>query len=194
MAGMQEAAMQPPMRTDAMTAGAPQGQPPGAQQAQPQDQGEAASPEEQKLYDDVVTRAYSLIFDVDKGEVRPQILEGLKGGDDPKEALAQTAATVFFRVLQAAAQAGQEIPPDVEENAGKEVFEKLAEIASAVGPMDFMQDDDAFQGAFFLAVDELRQQKQAAGMIDQQAAQGDFQDLAAADQDGRLAQIMQGLQ
>jgi hypothetical protein len=165
---------------------------PAQQQPVPPDQGQPADPQSQGIYDKLVTKSFELIFDTEKEEVRPEILKSLKGGD-PKEALAQTAAQVFHRVEESAAQAGQQIPGDVKESAGKEVFDNLAHIASATGPVDFMNDDNAYQGALYLAADELRQMEQASGLLDPEAAKADFQDLAAADKDGRLAQIMAGL-
>ena len=101
------------------------------EQAPRPEEGEAATPEEQAIYDEFVTRAKTLIFDPESEEVRPQVVKMLNEGDDPKQALGQTAATIFFRVEQQAAKDGVEIPQTVKEGAGEEVFSDLAQVASA---------------------------------------------------------------
>lgn len=153
---------------------------------------QAASPEEQQLYDEIVSKAYTLIFDEKAGKVREPVLEHLKG-DDPIEALAQTAAQVFGRVMQAAAEDGVQIPGDVKEAAGAEVFETMAEIASEAGIYDFMGDDKAFQAAFLRAADGLSNIERQNGSIDIEATKGEFAEMAAMDKDGRLDAILASL-
>lgn len=173
----------------------PQAAPDQAQAAPGDGNGEQmASPEEQQVYDDLVSRAYMLIFDDSKGkpEIRKNILDGLDDGD-PKEGLATVAASVFARVLQVAHQSGIEVPDDVKEAAGTEVFETLAQISTNAGNYDFMSDDQAFNAAYLAAVDQLRQMETSAGTLNQDQVQQHFGDLVQADKDGRLAGIMQGL-
>lgn len=163
-----------------------------APQAEPMiaEGGEAATPEEQALYDDIVGRAYLLIFDEKGGTVRKSVLDSLSG-EEPKEALASTAASIFARVLQAAAQGGVEVPGEVKEAAGAEVFETLAEVASKAGVYDFMGDDQAFEAAFLLAADTLRQIETESGTLDPEAAKADFAGMVEADKSGELAAAMQ---
>jgi hypothetical protein len=182
------------MPQDPAAAAAPPAQGMAPQQAAPQEaqpEGEMATPEEQQLYNEVVTRAKKLVFDEQKQEVRPAIVKMLKEGDDPVQALGQAAGTVFFRVLQSATKAGIEIPPSVEVAAAEEVFSDVAQIASTVTGTDFMADDQQYEGAFYVAVDECRQMMSAAGMVDQEAALAEMQDMSAADQSGQLDGAMQ---
>jgi hypothetical protein len=182
----------------------PQEAPPPAAGAAPQQgmvpapaeppQGEPASPEEQQMYDDFVTRAKMLIFDQETEEVRPAVVKMLEGDDDPKAALGQTAASIAFRVLQEAEKGGVQIPEDVMMEAGQEIFSDVAQVASAVTGVDFMADDQAYEGAFYIAVDELRQMLTSAGMVDVEQEKAAFQEMAAADADGRLSEMMGGLQ
>lgn len=154
------------------------------------EEAEAATPEEQQMYNEVVTRAKRLIFDEEKQEVRPSLVKMLKEGDDPVQALGRAAGTIFFRVVQSAAKAGIQIPPSVEMGAAEEVFSDVAQVASTVTGTDFMSDDQKYEGAFYVAIDEARQMMASAGMIDQEAAVAEMQDLAAADKDGRLGQMI----
>lgn len=165
----------------AMPAPAPRGR--GfAPAEQPQEQ---ASPEEQSAYDQFMDKARTLIFDRDAQVVRPAILEGLQG-EDPAEALAETAAVVFSRVDEVARQAGAALPESALMEAGKDVFELLAQVATLIGTADFMADDDLFNRSFLLAVDKVR----GMGAGPQEAAQEDFAQMVEMDKSGELAALM----
>lgn len=138
------------------------------QQAQPQEEeGEPASPEEQAAYDEFVGRAYLTIFDEKAGALRQGIADMLRD-DDPAAALAETVATIYGRVADAARQGGAEISPDVRQGAITEIFEKLAEISELLNG-DFMKDDKDFEQAYLQAVDAVRLSETASGSIDQAA-------------------------
>jgi hypothetical protein len=155
--------------------------------------GQEASPEEQAQYEEIVARGLMLIFDAEEG-IRPGIRQMLDaGGDDPGTALGQAAGLVIARVEDAAAKDGVEIPDDMREAAAAEIFENLADAASEAGIHDFRQDDAAFQKAFLIAADTMRLQAQESGRLDPEKAKMDMEELAGADREGRLDQIMQGL-
>ncbi len=152
-------------------------------------QGEPATPEEQAMYDEVVSRSYLLMFDEKTRKPRASVVKMLKSGD-PKQALGEAAANIFFRVEQAAAKAGQPIPDSVKEGAGADVFSKMAELATKVGETDFMADDDAFAGAWYVAVNTLQNLEKQGGMEDPEKTSADFDQLIQADQSGQLAAMM----
>lgn len=162
--------------------------------AAPAEEGEgmAASPEEQEMYDGLVARAMMLIHDEKTRTVRKSVLQMLEEGE-PKQALGETAATIFNRVLQAADDAGMQVPGDIMEAAAAEVFEQLAELATKAGIYDFTADDEAFNGAFYIAADTLRTMMQSDGTLDQEAAAGEFEEIVAMDRDGRLDAVLQGM-
>lgn len=149
-----------------------------------------ASPEEQALYDKVVAQAFDLIYDK---RMLPGVVEMLKGGGDPVEGLATAAAQITARVASAAQQAGQQIPPDVLLHAGTEIYEDLADLSGKVGIKDFSQDQDAFEGAYFRALDQFRMLVQEAGGADQKSAQADLAKLEQMDQSGELEKMLMGL-
>jgi hypothetical protein len=155
--------------------------------------GQEASPEEQQMVEEIVSRGVMLIFDEKEG-IRPGIRQMLEaGGDDPATALGEAAGMVIARVEDAAAEDGVEVPDDVRMEAASQIFENLADAATQAGIHDFGQDDEAFQKAYLLAADSMRLHAQESGRLDPEKAKMDMEELGAADREGRLDQIMQGL-
>lgn len=145
------------------------------------------SPEEQRIYDEFVNNAYSVIYD-DKS--LPQIIESLKGDGNPVDGLANTAVAVIVRV-QDAVEAGQEIPSDVVFNAGIEILEDLADLASKAGVHEFTQEE--LEGATFLAMDLYREAKDLDGGAARPQIVEDFDKIIALDQAGKLDEVAPGL-
>lgn len=129
---------------------------------------QTAAPEEQKVYDEIVGRAYLLMFDEKKGAVREAVMTALTDEENPKEALAETVAMLYTRVAQEARKSGVEINPDVRMGAITEIFEKAAEIAETING-DFIKGDKEFDSAYLLAVDAVRRSEEGAGGIDREA-------------------------
>ncbi|MCO5072132.1 MAG: hypothetical protein M9944_13080 [Rhizobiaceae bacterium] len=150
----------------------------------------AATPEEQQQYDQIVAKAYDLIYD---NKTMPAIVETLKGEGDPIEGLARTTSSVMLRVIQSGMQANVPINGEVAFHAGTEVFEDLADLSREAGVKDYTQDQDGMEKAYFLALDYSRQAFQDAGILDPAAADADLQALQKMDQDGQLEQMMMGL-
>lgn len=177
-------------RTQAMAGNAP----PAATEATgaPSEPGmvQQASPEEQQLYNAVVGQAFNMIYD---RKFLPTVIDMLKGNGDPVEGLATAAAQVTARVAKSAKQSGRDIPPDVLLHAATEVFEDLAELSRTAGIKDYSQDQDAFEGAYFRALDQYRVMEQQSGGVDQRAAQQDLAKLQQMDQSGELEQMLMGL-
>lgn len=151
-----------------------------------------ATPEEQDTYNRVVGRAYQLIYDE---KMFPKILEQLKGGGNPPEGLARTAAMVVAKIAAAVNEKADQVgvSPEIAFNAGKEIFEDLAELSKRAGIKDYSQDPDAFEGAFFSALDQYRIMAQEAGDVKPETFQDDFAKLKAMDEDGSLEGRIQGL-
>ena len=179
-----ETAAMPPPASDAM---------PGEQSAVPDQEqdGDIASPEEQKLYDQFVAQAFKMIYSKDKGF--DTIVKALAGGNDPKAGLANVTAMIVSRVYQSAKGNGVNMPADVVWAAGKEIFEDLANISAKAGIKDFSKDEDAFEGAYFLAADKTRMALQQAGAIDKGAAAADMQKLQEMDKSGELRSMFESL-
>lgn len=152
--------------------------------------GMQASPEEQDLYEKFVAQGVLLVY---SEKMLPQVIKMLEGGGEPQEGLARATALVVARLLAAAEKAQQQIPGDVVFHAGKEIFEDLAELSGKAGIKDYGEDQDALEGAFFKAADQLRTMLQESGKLDQNAATADMEKLQAMDQSGELQRMFESL-
>ena len=198
--------MDPMMQPGQQPQPAPQGQPmPPGQQPTPQQgdamgaQQEAAmamggdgqvSPEEQEQSDRLVINGLNLIYD---SQTRGRILETLDGNGDPVDGLAATAVSVWQHLLTSAEQNGFKATGDAMMNAGREIFENLAEYSTRAGLYDFAQDPDALEGAYFRALDDIRVVLQQSGKISPETAQQDMARLQEMDQSGELEKKMLAL-
>lgn len=142
-----------------------------------------ASPEEQAQYERFVANGMLVIYGE---EMMPKLVEQMRSIPDPKEALATAAYAVFTRVMSAADDAGQKPSGDVLYNAGQELFEHTAELATKADIHDFEKDTEAMEGAWYLALDKVRMD----GGFDQQEVAQDFEQIRAADQAGQLNELL----
>ena len=146
------------------------------------------SPDEQRIYDQFVNNAFSVIYDE---KSLPSIIESLKGDGNPVEGLANTAVGVVVRVQDSAEQAGQALPPEVVFNAGAEILEDLAGLAEKAGVHEFTPEE--LEGATFQAMDRYRELKGGADGTALAGAKEDFNKIVAIDQAGRLDEVVPGL-
>lgn len=174
-----------PMRSDGMAADAPRRgneRPSGGDQPN-------VSPEEQAQYDQFVNKGFEVIYDK---RTLPQVLDTLKGGDDPQAGLANATAMVVMRLEDSAKQAGKPIPPDVVFHGGVEILEDLANLASEAGIHDFSEEE--IEGALYQALDVYRSTRQKQGELDEGAIKQDFSEIVEADRQGRLGEMVPGLE
>ena len=150
-------------------------------------EGEQATPEEQAQYELFVGQCLKLIYG--GGKVNQAVLDRLKTGK-PVQALAAAATVIVDRVFTSAKENGKDFAADILLHAGKEILQDLAELAQKSGIHDYTQDE--LDGAFYAAVDQFRADHQ--GMIDQNAAKGELQQLQQADQQGKLGQMLPGIE
>lgn len=191
----QEAQMQKPQ----MVPPPPQGQMPQAPGQAPMmddddifGEGQMATPEEEDARDRVVGRAFQLIY---SEAMFPKILEQLKGGGNPQEGLARTTAMIVAKMADAVNEKANEVSvsADAAMNAGIAIFEDLAELSRRAGIKDYSQDPDAFEGAFFSAIDQYRVMAVQSGQIRPDEFQADFQRLQDMDGKGKLEGRIQRL-
>lgn len=140
---------------------------------------QSASPEEQAQYERFVANGIMVIYGE---ETMPGLVEQMKQIPDPKQALATVAYAVFTRVLSAAEDSGEKPAGDVLINAGQEIFEHCANLATKAGIHDFEKDTEAFDGAWYLALDKVR----VDGTFDPQEVAQDFEAIVQADKAGQL--------
>lgn len=199
-----------PMTEPPMTPPQAQGQPP--QQAQPAmsgdmpdgDDGEAATPEEQAIYDRFVTTVMGVIYPEGPEQVSPAIMQNLQGQFDeraqgmfaeaqpsvqqtPTDSIAQTGVLLTIAVESAMERSGQQIPDDVVFHAGAEVMEMLIELAEVAGFVDLSEEE--MQAVLLRAMDLYRI---ASPRVDPEALSAEFGQIIEADKAGQLDKILPG--
>lgn len=171
---------------------------------EPQDSGgeeSNVSPEEQKQYDTFMEKAADIIYGDKEGEVMPEILASLKPASEPAEdpaggnpavlALANTATQIVQKLDVASKEAGQQVSDDVLYHGGAEVIELLAEIAEAAGIHEYTEEE--INGALIQAVDNYRPIAEEMGRTDADTLKKQFGEVVAADEQGKLGQVVPGL-
>lgn len=180
--------------------------------------GEAASPEEQKLYEEFTSGVMAIVYPENaKGEVSPQILDDLRGNIDPKilqiyeqaqppvskqpaDIVAVVAVTLLIIVDQQKgygakiAEGGE--GPDftaVLMQAGTTILEELIEVAEAAKIHEFSEEE--IEAATYRAMDLYRTAAETMGLpgYDKQGLTGAFNELVAADKAGNLDKVLPGL-
>lgn len=165
-----------------------------APDAQAGGEGQQATPEEQAAYDEYVSRGIMLLFDEGTQELRPGVVQMMQNEDDPAAGLGEAVGTIVSRIDDEAQKAGVEFDPAVRESAATNIFEVAAQAATNAGIHDFENDDEAFQRAYLVGVDTVRQADTAAGRVTPEKAQADMQALSQADQAGQLQAMLGGQQ
>jgi hypothetical protein len=180
----------------AQGSGEPMGMPEQMQQDAMPDQGggmpgsaRQATPEQQESYNAFVANAMNLMYDK---KTMPKLLEMLQGGGDPIEGLARASVMITARVGTSAEEAGQKLSGDVVFNAGAEIVNQLADVATEAGIHDFQNDRDALEGAYFRALDQFRTLMEGAGRLNKDAAQKDLAMLQGMSESGELEQMLRG--
>ena len=183
---------------------APQAQPGAA----PADMGSAdqgnVTPEEQAEYDAFIRNAHEVIYD-QNNEVSPVFIQHLKGEMDeqtaqmfagvepplsgnPVDNLAVASVLLTMFLDSSAAQAGKDIPNDILYHAGVELVEEMAEVADAAGIHDYSEKE--LEGGFYRALDLFRT---ASPRVDKDALGEEFAEIANADKNGTLEQMLPGI-
>lgn len=157
---------------------------------EPEATGNAASPEEQAMYDQVVNNALEIIYPKGEEEIAPQIREALTAGEQPVMNLAMASVSIVTGLVQSAKKAGQAIPGEVLFHAGAQIVELVAEAAEAFKLADYSEED--IERAFYIAADMYGQQGLQTGDIDPEPMKADFAELQKADQEGRIDEMLPG--
>jgi hypothetical protein len=146
------------------------------------------APELQAEYEDVVSRG--LLFMYDK-RVMPVLLESMRTGANPQEALGETGALLFARIDAAMREAGRAAPDELKAAAAAEIMANLGEMATEAGIYDFMQDNAALEGAWYLSMDRFRDIQETSGALTPQQAEENATGVQRMMQDGTLDQLLQ---
>ena len=146
-----------------------------------------APPEMQEQYNEVVARSLLFLY---KPEVTERMLDMMRQGDEPQEAVGEASALLFARIDAAMRESGKEFAPEVKLAAAAEVMNNIGELATEAGVYDFAEDPKALEGAWYLALDRVRATEEAAGQIDPETAERDALEISRMVQDGTLDSML----
>lgn len=153
-------------------------------------QGEPASPEEQEQFDLLVAQAMNTIADPKNKAIRDKVVGMMQAGDDPIEAMATAAFYMFQAAVDGGEKAGFKFDnPDVLFNAGLQIVEVLADFAESKKIGTYSEDDR--EAIYLRAVDIYRERNKSK--LNPQVAQQEMAELAQADREGRLDQLVPGI-
>lgn len=183
-----------------------------------QPQGEAATPEEQKLFNNFIAQAMDIIYPEDqKGQPSLLILGNLQGDLDPKvlemfdqaepplsgspqDSVAATGVLLTILVDQKlgygakAREGGGGLDYDaVMLHAGTSIIEELIELAEAAKIHDFSEQD--IEGITYRAMDLYGTAARKIGLAgyDQAALKEEFISIIEANNTGKLDKVLPGL-
>lgn len=148
---------------------------------------QSASPEEQDIYNRVVSLAMLALYDE---KAMPEIVNLLKASDDPATEVGNVVANIAMKVFTFAKESGTVVPGEVMMHAGAEITEQVAEVAERVGvPID----EAALEQSFYAALDAYRVMAQEQGDYSDETVQQDMAGLKQMDQDGTIDRLMQSV-
>lgn len=149
------------------------------------------SPEEQQQYDAFVKNAMQIMYR-DDGQPEPEVLQRLSTGKKPIDTMAQTLVWLVMMVEQDAKRQGQMLDDAVVMHGASEIMEHLIDLSDAAGLHKWKQAE--MQGAWYQALDMYAEANDSAegGRFNKEEAAAEFAELQAADQEGRLDEVIPG--
>lgn len=169
----------------------PQGAPEEPMDDEQVQDGEPASPEEQAAYERFVANAMELVYN-EKGNYAAlrTVLDRLRAAEDPIEGLASVATYVFMALVKSAAGKGVQITPDVMMQGGFDIIADLADLSKRAKIHTYTEEET--EGAYYRAADMVREQMQAAGMVDQEKSATELEMMRLAEEQGKLDEVLPG--
>lgn len=160
----------------------------GADEADPR---EPASPEEQAAYEAAIDQLKQLLYAEDK---LPSVLERLaatkgdqSGAGGTIDDIANVAVMLVVGLKKQWQEQGQALEGPVLYQVGVDTIELLGELVEAAGIAEV--DEKMLEGALYRALDYYVQ----SGEADKEALAAEFGQLAEADQQGRLGEMLPGI-
>ena len=135
--------------------------------SEPDDDGEAPTPQEQQQYNDIVTAGLSMIYSNPDNarNIATKLQEDAQAKGGIANAIGQQAATIMLSVVRGLKKQGAIPDPDVVLNAGTEVLSEIFEIAERTGQVPQGQSEQIMQDAMYEGTRYFGEQEQKAGEI-----------------------------
>lgn len=139
--------------------------PPGEMQGGPstgQKPGAApATPEEQAAYDAFMGLFMTTLYD---DATMPTVIEMMRKAPTPMEGASRAVVMIGVRVLEAAKEAGDDVPLHVVMHAGLEAVALVAELAAAAGAPQMSAQQ--IEATYFLAADKFGAVARQRGLLE----------------------------
>ena len=145
------------------------------------------SPEEQAQYDKFINNAYRVIYDE---KMAPQLLKKIQNAEDPKAELAMSAVNVVMTLQEKAEASGAPVSDEVLFHGGLAVVEDIANFSNVAKAYEFSNTE--IEEAVMAAVDLYGSMALDAGKVDEQGAAKSYQEMLAANEEGRLEEVLPG--
>ena len=132
--------------------------------SEPDDDGEAPTPQEQQQYNDIVTAGLSMIYSNPDNarNIAMKLQEDAQAKGGIANAIGQQAATIMLSVVRGLKKQGAMPDPDVVLNAGTEVLSEIFEIAERTGQVPQGQSEQIMQDAMYEGTRYFGEQEQKA--------------------------------
>lgn len=178
----------------------------GGGQAAPEGEPEGnVTPEEQAEYEQIMGNALKVIYPEGGDDPSPNVLQALKGSENPVVNLAN-AAVIIVRGLRDSAEKGGEVKRwneiaaqgDLADfdgilfHVGSDVTNELAELSEAAKIHDYSEEEA--ENAFYIALDMYREQAKEAGQIDEEGLKQGWAEVSKANEEGRLGELLPGVE
>lgn len=149
------------------------------------------TPEEQQFYDATVDNGLKLLYSPNTLQnVRKQLQMAVQDGA-PVEALAKITARIAMGLEDSAKKSGAEIPGDILFHAGVDLLGAIAELSERSRIHTFTPEE--MEQALYGALDIYGTQRGEEGTLNVDEISGEFQQLLAAEQEGRLDEVIPGI-
>lgn len=163
------------------------------------------TPEEQAEYEQIMGNALKVIYPEGGDDPSPNVLQALKGSDNPIVNLAN-AAVIIVRGLRDSAEKSGEVERwneiaaqgDLADfdgilfHVGSDVVNELAELSEAAKIHDYSEEEA--ENAFYIALDMYREQAKDAGQIDEEGLKQGWAEVSQANEEGRLGELLPGVE
>jgi hypothetical protein len=150
---------------------------------------QAASPEEQRQYEEFMDKALQLAYGKD---AFPAIVQRIQQGENVQEGLAAAVLAIVTKLQGSAESGGVQISPDVLFQGGSDLLADMAE--SYEKATDTKVSDKELEGALYRAMDLYREQATNSGKLQPEGIMQDFQMLKQADEAGELDSMFPGIE
>lgn len=144
------------------------------------------SPEEQKVYENVVQQGKSLIYDKSTFDSELEKIKSTADGQVPFDGLSDVLAMTLTKLKMDSQKAGIEVSDEVMWKAGARLNEELTTAAMEAGIFTKDYPQGYIDGSYTRGINKYREMLQQAGLYDENKYKALFQGMIQSDKEGTL--------